>query len=112
MRKESLSNMIKGWFVGNFEPAVLRTDAVEVAVKEYGKGDHEASHYHKIATELTLVVYGRIRMKDMTYGKGDIVIVEPGETTDFEALEDSVCTVVKYPGASNDKYREGEETNA
>ena len=30
--------------------------------------------------------------------------MEPGEATDFEALEDTSCTVVKYPGANNDKY--------
>ena len=31
-------------------------------------------------------------------------MLEPNEATDFEALEDTVNTVVKFPGASNDKY--------
>ena len=33
MKVDRLENMTKGWFVGDFKPAVLRTDAVEVAVK-------------------------------------------------------------------------------
>ena len=43
-------------------------------------------------------------MNDVVYSKGEIITIEPNESTDFEALEDTVCTVVKYPGASNDKY--------
>ena len=38
------------------------------------------------------------------YRKGDIVVVEPGEATDFEALDDAVNVVVKIPGVNNDKY--------
>jgi quercetin dioxygenase-like cupin family protein len=96
--------MIKGWFVGNFEPTCLKTKDVEVAVKEYKKGDREDKHYHKIATELTVVVSGMIRMNGAIYKKGDIVVIQPYESTDFEAIEDSINVVVKYPGANNDKY--------
>ena len=30
--------------------------------------------------------------------------MEPGDATDFEALEDAENVVVKLPGANNDKY--------
>lgn len=44
-------------------------------------------------------------MNGVEYTKGDIVVVEPMESTDFEALEDNTQNVVvKYPGANNDKY--------
>ncbi len=109
MKVASLNQMVKGWFIGNFEPALIKTGDVEVAVKEYKKGDYEEAHYHKIATELTVVVYGKIRMKKNVYKKGDIIVIEPGDITDFEALEDTACAVVKYPGASNDKYMEEKE---
>lgn len=96
--------MVKGWFVGNFEPTLIQTHDVEVAVKEYKKGDYEARHYHKLATEVTVIAVGRVRMNGVEYGRGDIVVIEPNEATDFEVLEDTVTTVVKYPGASHDKY--------
>ncbi len=104
MKISKLDDMIKGWFVGNFDPTLIKTNEVEVAVKKYKAGDSEETHYHKIATEITVVVSGRIRMNGKEYVAGDIIVMEPGEATDFEALEDTSCTVVKYPGANNDKY--------
>lgn len=97
--------MVKGWFVGKFTPTVLSTNDVEVAVKRYKKGDYEASHYHKIATEITVIVSGRVRMNNIEYGPNDIIVMEPNESTDFECLEDNtVNVVVKFPGVNNDKY--------
>lgn len=104
MKIARLDDMVRGWFVGNFDPTLIRTNDVEVAVKEFKKGDYERRHHHKIATELTVVVSGRVRMNGVECGKGDIVVVEPNQSTDFEVLEDAVVTVVKFPGASNDKY--------
>lgn len=104
MNHAKLSEMVKGWFVGNFEPSLFPTGAVEVAVKRYVKGDAEALHHHKIATEITVVVSGRVRMAGRVLAADDIIVLAPGEATDFEALEDAVTVVVKLPGASNDKY--------
>ena len=105
MKIAKLEDMIKGWFVGNFDPTLFRTNDVEVAVKSYNKGDYEARHYHKIATELTVIISGRVRMNGVDYGKGDIIVMEPNEATDFECLEDNTQNVVvKIPGANNDKY--------
>jgi quercetin dioxygenase-like cupin family protein len=105
MKVAKLEDMFKGWFVGNFDPTLLRTNDVEVAVKSYKKGDYEAKHFHKIATELTVIISGRVRMNGVEYGKGDIIVMEPNEATDFECLEDGTQNVVvKIPGANNDKY--------
>jgi len=35
---------------------------------------------------------------------GDIIIIEPGEATDFEAVTDSINVVVKFPSVAGDKY--------
>ena len=104
MEKYDLNKMIKGWFVGDFAPTVLKTKDVEVSVKRYAKGDSELEHFHKIATEITAIISGRIRMCESIFEPNDIVVLKPGEATRFEALEDSVTVVVKYPGAPNDKY--------
>lgn len=104
MKRARLDAMVKGWFVGDFHPTLLKTTDVEVAVKAYRKGDREDRHHHKVATEITVVVSGKVKMNDEVFGAGDILVIEPSESTDFEALEDSVTTVVKYPGSKNDKY--------
>lgn len=104
MKTANLGEMKGGWFVGNFEPSLIKTNDVEVAIKSYKKDDYEEAHYHKIATELTVVIYGKVKMFDRIFETGDIIVVEPNDATDFTALEDTVCGVVKYPGANNDKY--------
>lgn len=96
--------MVKGWFVGDITPVAYSTPAVEVAYKEYKKGDYDKSHYHKIATEVTLISSGSVKMNGIVYSKGEIIIINPMDVTDFEALEDSATVVVKIPGAKNDKY--------
>lgn len=105
MKTAKLQDMIRGWFIGNFEPSLLKTNDVEVAVKKYAKGDYEESHYHKIATEFTVIISGKVRMNGVEYSEGDIIVMAPNESTDFECLEDgTVNIVVKIPGANNDKY--------
>ncbi|MBP2461959.1 MULTISPECIES: hypothetical protein [Rhizobium/Agrobacterium group] len=100
----NLDNMIGGWFVGDFDPSVVKTDAFEVGVKSYKAGDRDARHYHKIAREITLVVSGRVRMLDREWGEGSLIVIEPGTVNAFEALTDATLTVVKIPSAKNDKY--------
>lgn len=104
MRSAKLNDMVRGWFVGAFTPTALATEACEVAVRAYRAGDREAAHYHRVAVEVTLVISGRVRMAGRDWGEGDIVVLEPGEATDFEALTDAVNVVVKVPGARDDKY--------
>ncbi len=105
MKVANLNDMVKGWFIGDFEPSLFKTEDVEVAVKSYKKGDSEASHYHKIATEFTVIISGSVMMNNIKYGPGDIIVMEPNESTDFVCLQDgTVNVVVKLPGASNDKY--------
>ncbi|WP_063660008.1 cupin domain-containing protein [Aliivibrio fischeri] len=106
MDKYNIDNFVRGWFVGGFEPTLYKTTDVEVAVQHFKKGDKERSHCHRIATEITMVVSGKASMKGMILKSGDIIRINPGEFTDFEALEDTITTVVKLPGALNDKYME------
>src|SRR4051812_45374010 len=104
LERHRLSDFTKGWFVGRFEPTLLATDAVEVAIKNYKAGDHEASHHHKVATELTAVVSGRVRMSGQEIGPGEIIRIAPGQSTDFTALTDVVTVVIKLPCVGGDKY--------
>ena len=104
MKTARLNEMVKGWFIGNFEPSLKKTNDVEVAVKRYQKGDSEEAHYHKVATEYTVILNGRVKMFETEFSDGDIVVAEPGDVTAFECLADAVTVVVKLPGANNDKY--------
>jgi quercetin dioxygenase-like cupin family protein len=104
MKKFQLTDMVKGWFVGDFSPTIFPSKEIEVAVKEYVCGDVEPLHHHKIATEITVIARGKVRMNGVEYSQGDIILIEPGEATNFEVLEDALTVVVKSPSILNDKY--------
>ena len=106
MKIKKLNNMVKGWFMGNFTPTAYRTKDVEVAVKKYKAKEKETTpHYHKLATEITLIISGKVRLNKKIYSEGDIIIIEPFEPVkEFIAIKDTVTVVVKIPGANDDKY--------
>lgn len=104
IEKYNLKEMQKGWFIGDFEPSLYTTNKFEVAVKQYKAGDREESHYHKIAVEFTVILFGEVKMSGIFYKQGDIIKIKPGSSTDFEAITDVSTVVVKIPGAKDDKY--------
>ncbi|WP_343707626.1 hypothetical protein [Flavobacterium sp.] len=106
MEKYNLDDMFKGWFIGNFEPSLYVTNDVEVGVKKYKKGEFENSHFHKIATEFTVIISGIVEMNGTQYTNNDIIKIVPGVSTNFKALTDVITVVVKLPGANNDKYEQ------
>ena len=104
MTRHHLDRMVRGWFVGDFEPTAYRTAEVEVAIKHYAAGDAEERHVHNVATELTAVVAGSVRMDGQDLHAGDIVRLDPGEPCDFLALTDATVVAVKLPAVAGDKY--------
>lgn len=99
-----LENFTKGWIIGNFSPTLLPTEDFEIAIKNYKKGDKEAEHYHKIATEFTILASGEAIMLGKTFKAGDIIRIDPGDKTSFECIEDCITVVVKTPSVPDDKY--------
>ncbi|MCJ2033217.1 cupin domain-containing protein [Methylobacterium sp. J-068] len=105
MKRARLADMVGGWFIGNFEPSVLRTGDFEVGIKRYKAGDVDVAHYHRIATEITVVVSGEVEMLGEPCSAGDILTVEPGEVNQFRAITDAVLAVVKTPSVADDKFQ-------
>jgi len=104
MKRHKLGDMRGGWFVGNFEPTLLKLADCEVAVKRYGAGDHEPTHVHRLSVELTLIISGRVTMNGEAFGGGDIIELAPGEPGEFRVLEDAITVVVKSPSVPSDKH--------
>jgi quercetin dioxygenase-like cupin family protein len=104
MKTGKIKDTIRGWFVGDFDKAIFRTKDCEVMVREYKAGDYEDKHLHKLATEITLIVRGKVLMNGKEYSEGDMIVMEPGEATDFKALTDTTNCVVKVPSVMGDKY--------
>ena len=105
MKKFKLSEAgDRGWFIGAFEKSVHHTTDCEVSYQINRKGEISAEHYHKVATEITLVIRGRLHVGGFVFSDGDIFVLEPNEVSSVEYLEDTESVVVKTPGPLNDKY--------
>lgn len=100
----NLNDMTKGWFIGPFVPTAMSTDQFECAVKRYRAGDKEGRHVHRVATEYTVIVSGEVRMNGIVHGTDAVIEIPPGQSTDFEAITDTVTVVVKVPAVPGDKY--------
>jgi len=104
MKKFNLDNFVRGWFVGDFEPSIFRTKEIEVGIKNYNKGDKEPVTVHKETWEITVIIFGSVRMYNHILNKNEIILLEPNDISEFECLEDSCLLVVKYPSNPLDKY--------
>jgi len=103
MIKSKVSDFKLGWFVGNFEPSLLKSPDFEICVKYFSKGDTEERHYQRVATEITVLVKGEARIGDAYLSAGDIIQIEPFEVADFEALSEVALVAIKFPSIPSDK---------
>ena len=99
----TLDTFQNGWIVGNFEPSLWKTADFEVAIKHYKSGQKEPSHAQIIATEVTVVISGKIRMGAKYFIEQEIAVIPPGEFCDFEAITDCVLVCIKSPSLPEDK---------
>lgn len=104
MKTASLSSMHRGWFIGDFEPSILRTKDFEVAVLTHKKGECWPKHYHAVATEYNVLVSGLMTVNDTIISPGTIFIFEPGEIADPIFHADCTIVTVKTPSVIGDKY--------
>lgn len=105
MRLNNINNMLRGWIVGNFNPSLYNKD-YEIGFKYYKKGDYEAAHKHLLSEEVTIILFGEVKMNNITYYEGDIIIQEKNELTDFLCVSDRAITAIYRPDGSypNDKH--------
>jgi hypothetical protein len=103
VKRAHIDDFIGGWFIGEFEPTIHKTNAFEVCCKRFSAGATEPIHYQIHATEYTLVISGRCRIGDVELGPGEILEIGPNVAADFEALDDVVVVAIKTPSLPNDK---------
>lgn len=92
MEINKLSNVKGGWFIGDFSPAVMRQKDFEVGYKVHKKGEIWPKHTHKIATEITVLIRGKMIIQGQTINAGDIFTLYPNEIAYPEFLEDCELT--------------------
>ena len=104
MQRYKLSDSgARGWFIGDFEGAVYRTKEFEVTYQKNPRGQ-TASHIHKLTYEITVVISGRQICNGEIFAAGDICVLEPGDISQIEYLEETEVITIKTPSVPSDKY--------
>lgn len=104
MKVSRIEDYKQGWFAGNFEPTAFRSTDFEVGYRTHKKGEVCDTHYHKVGTEINLLVKGSMTLQGVTLKSGDVFIIYPFEITDPIFHEDCSIVVVKTPSLPGDKY--------
>lgn len=104
MKVYKLESMTKGWFIGDFEPSVIRVSDFEVGILERAEGLERPMHYHKEAVEISVLIEGSAKINGVKIGVGDIFVLDKNEIVDAEFYERSKLVVIKTPSVIGDKY--------
>ena len=104
MKLSNIKNMTRGWFIGDFEPSILRTKDFEVGLLTHKKGEVWPKHYHALSTEYNLLIEGSMTVQGTQINPGDIFIFEPMEIADPVFHEDCKVLCVKVPSVIGDKH--------
>ena len=104
MNISKISDYVRGWFIGNFEPTLLKTKDFEVGVLTHKKDEIWPAHYHKESIEYNVLISGKMIVQGKELNSGDVFVFEKGEIADPIFLEDCTLVVVKVPSIPSDKF--------
>lgn len=99
-----LENFTNGWFIGDFDPSLLKNTGVELAVmnKKKGRGINDF-HYHQHCTEINVLIKGKMSINDLIINENEIFVFDPNVPSVYEYLEDCTFVVFKNKPSNNDK---------
>ena len=103
-RSRHLDDFVRGWFIGNFEPSIVKTDKYEIGLLTHNKGEKWDFHYHKLADEINFLVEGRMRINERLIEKGSLFIIQKNQLTCPDFLENCKILCIKVPSVPTDKY--------
>ena len=104
MNVYSINDFKNGWFIGDFEPSVLRTSQFEVAFHSYKSGQEWEPHYHKDAIEISYLAHGTMEINGIVLLSGDVIVIYPMEISRPKYLSDCEVIIIKAPSLPRDKY--------
>ena len=98
-----LEDMFRGWFVGDFEPSVMKNTGFEVGYLLHKKGEKWQTHYHNNLIEVNLLVEGKMILNDLEINKNEIFVIDKKVLACPIFLEDCYIICIKVPHMVGDK---------
>ena len=87
-----------------FKPSFLKTQLYEIEILKYNSGEKHIFHYHKISTEINLLLKGKMKINGCNIYTTQLFIYEPKQISCHEFLEDCEILCIKIPSINDDTY--------
>ena len=100
----NLCDYTRGWLIGNFIPSIEKNMDYEVGYLRHTKNSFWSYHYHKVATEINILVKGKMIINNITYEQNDIFIINKNVISCPIFLDDCEIICIKNPSIPGDKY--------
>jgi len=113
--KDKIFKNQRSWILGHFADPPFNTEHFEIKLAEHKKGEKkEKIAKNNKASTLTFLISGRflitfynkekkIIREELLKERGDYVFYQPGVFHDWEAKENSVMLVVRWPSIKDDQ---------
>lgn len=98
-----VNNIVRGWFVGNFDNTLYKTDACEVAYKYHFSGEDWPAHFHEHSDEINYLVTGQMEINGQKMEAPCVFIIRKGEVAKPRFITAVTLIVVRVPGIPHDK---------
>ena len=76
----------------------------EIGYLQHSKNSFWNFHFHKLATEINILVKGKMIINNITYNQNDIFIIHNNIISCPIFLQDCEIICIKMPSIPNDKY--------
>jgi hypothetical protein len=98
-----IDSFVRGWFIGDFEPSILRTKTWEVALLRHNKGEKWDFHYHAQADEVNVLLNGRMMLNGYEIRSRNVFTIPKKQIACPFFLEDCLILCIKTPSVIGDK---------
>ena len=98
-----VDSFVRGWFIGDFEPSIIRTKTWEVALLRHNKGEKWDFHYHAQADEVNVLLNGRMMLNGYEIRARNVFTIPKKQIACPLFLEDCLILCIKTPSVIGDK---------
>ena len=98
-----VDSFVRGWFIGDFEPSILRTKTWEMALLKHSKNEKWDFHYHAQADEVNVLLSGRMMLNGHEIRSRNMFTIPKKQIACPLFLEDCMILCIKTPSVIGDK---------
>lgn len=99
----NVADMFRGWFIGNFEPAIIKSSGFEIGYLLHKQGEKWDTHYHNNIDEVNLLIKGKMILNDIEIHPNEIFVINHKTIACPIFLEDCYIICIKIPFMVGDK---------